>query len=392
MFRWEEEKRNDGTKWSFLEHKGPVFAPEYESLPESVIFEYDGKRMRLSEEAEEVAGFYARMLEHDYTSKQAFNDNFFKDWRKVMNKKERETITNLSKCNFRHMHAYFQEQSEKNRNRTKEEKQAIKVKNEALQKEYGIAVIDGHKEKIGNFRIEPPGLFRGRGDHPKMGMLKKRVMPEDIIINCSKDSKVPEPPKGHRWKEVRHDNTVTWLASWTENVQNQVKYIMLNPSSKIKGEKDHAKYETARRLKKKIDKIRENYTADFKSKEMRIRQRAVALYFIDKLALRAGNEKDEDQADTVGCCSLRCEHVTLQDEASSEDQRRFKDEGKENVIIFDFLGKDSIRYYNEVQVEKRVYKNLQLFKENKKKDDDLFDRLNTAMLNDHLKDLMEGKI
>lgn len=67
---------------------------------------------------------------------------------------------------------------------------------------YGICTIDGHKEKIGNFRIEPPGLFRGRGDHPKMGMLKKRVMPEDVIINCSKDSKIPEPPKGHKWKEV----------------------------------------------------------------------------------------------------------------------------------------------------------------------------------------------
>ena len=44
-----------------------------------------------------------------------------------------------------------------------------------------------------------------------------------------------------------------------------------------------------------IAKIREDYTVDFKSKEMRVRQRAVALYFIDKLALRAGNEKDEDQ-------------------------------------------------------------------------------------------------
>ena len=45
-----------------------------------------------------------------------------------------------------------------------------------------------------------------------------------------------------------------------------------------------------------------------------MRQRAVALYFIDKLALRAGNEKDEDQADTVGCCSLRVEHITLHEE------------------------------------------------------------------------------
>ena len=74
------------------------------------------------------------------------------------------------------------------------------------------------------------------------------------------------------------------------------------------------KYEKARQLKLKIDKIRENYIADFKSKEMRVRQRSVAMYFIDKLALRAGNEKDDDQADTVGCCSLRCEHITLHEE------------------------------------------------------------------------------
>ena len=285
---WEEEKKTDGTKWNFLEHKGPMFALPYEPLPDSVIFEYNGKRVKLSEEPEEIAGFYARLLDHEYTSKSAFNTNFFKDWRKSMNKKEREIISDLNKCNFRHMQAFFAEQSEKNRNRSKEEKLALKEKNEAILKEYGIAIIDGHKEKIGNFKIEPPGLFRGRGEHPKMGTLKKRITPEDIIINCSKDSKIPQPPKGHRWKEVRHDNMVTWLASWNENVQNQVKYIMLNPSSKIKGEKDYMKYETARRLKNKINKIRDTYMAEWKSKEMRIRQRAVALYFIDKLALRAG--------------------------------------------------------------------------------------------------------
>ena len=145
-------------------------------------------------------------------------------------------------------------------------------------------------------------------------MLKRRVMPEDVIINCSKDSTFPKPPDGHKWKEVRHDNTVTWLASWTENIQNSIKYVMLNPSSKLKGEKDMQKYEKARLLKGKIDKIRADYVTDFKSKEMRIRQRAVALYFIDKLALRAGNEKDEDQADTVGCCSLRVEHINLHPE------------------------------------------------------------------------------
>jgi DNA topoisomerase I len=107
---------------------------------------------------------------------------------------------------------------------------------------------------------------------------------------------------------------VTWLCNWTENVQGQGKYVMLNPSSKLKGEKDMQKYETARKLHRRIDKIREEYRQDWKHKEMRIRQRSVALYFIDRLALRAGNEKDEDQADTVGCCSLRVEHIQLFEE------------------------------------------------------------------------------
>lgn len=66
--------------------------------------------------------------------------------------------------------------------------------------------------------------------------------------------------------------------------------MILNPTYRLKVEKDRLKFEKARELAKQIDYIRENYNADFKSKEMRTRQRAVAMYFIDKLALRAGNE------------------------------------------------------------------------------------------------------
>ena len=64
--------------------------------------------------------------------------------------------------------------------------QVIKKENEEIMKQYGFCVIDHHRQRIGNFRIEPPGLFRGRGDHPKQGMLKKRTEAEDVIINCSK--------------------------------------------------------------------------------------------------------------------------------------------------------------------------------------------------------------
>lgn len=378
---WEEERYTDGVKWKFLEHNGPVFAPPYEPLPAHVKFYYDGKHMKLSPEAEEVATFFAKMLDHEYTTKDIFRKNFFKDWRKEMSSEEKAKLTDLKKCDFTEMSDYFKAESEARKARSKDEKLKIKEENERLLQEYGFCIMDNHRERIANFRIEPPGLFRGRGDHPKMGMLKRRIRPKDIIVNCSKDSKHPEPPPGTKWKEVRHDNKVTWLVSWTENIQGSIKYIMLNPSSRIKGEKDWQKYETARRLKKCVDRIRNQYREDWKSKEMRIRQRAVALYFIDKLALRAGNEKEEGEtADTVGCCSLRVEHIKLYPE----------NDGQEYVVEFDFLGKDSIRYYNKVPVEKRVFKNLQLFMENKETDDDLFDRLNTSVLNKHLQELMDG--
>ena len=64
------------------------------------------------------------MLDHDYTTKEAFNKNFFKDWKKVMTPKEKEKITDLKKCNFKQMHAYFQQKSEERKAMSKEEKKA----------------------------------------------------------------------------------------------------------------------------------------------------------------------------------------------------------------------------------------------------------------------------
>jgi len=149
----------------------------------------------------------------------------------------------------------------------------------------------------------------------------------------------------------------------------------------LKGEKDWEKYELARKLKYKISSIRSGYMADMRNKEMAARQRAVALYFIDTLALRAGNEKDsEEVADTVGCCSLRVEHITLHRHLGK----------KECVVEFDFLGKDSMRYENVVEVNKKVFKNLGIFMENKEGGDQLFDRLDTSILNIYLKKLMPG--
>lgn len=378
---WEEKKYADGRKWTTLEHKGPLFEPDYVPLPDHVHFFYNGQRVQLKSEAEEVMTFYAKMLDHDYTKKDAFNTNFFNDWRKFMTQSERELIKDLKKCDFSKVADYFKVKTEERKAMSKEEKKKLKEEAAEVKKQYGFCVWDGHNQPIGNYKIEPPGLFRGRGEHPKMGMVKKRINPEDVIINCGKASKVPQPPPGRKWKEVRHDNMVAWLASWTENVQGNSKYVMLNAASRVKGERDWQKYEKARKLHRWIDKIRQNYSEDWKSKEMKVRQRAVAIYFIDKLALRAGNEKDDDEADTVGCCSLRVEHIKLHKSVEGVG---------EHVVEFDFLGKDSIRYQNKVSVEKQVYKNLLLFIENKNGEDELFDRLNTTILNSYLNECMDG--
>jgi DNA topoisomerase-1 len=109
----------------------------------------------------------------------------------------------------------------------------------------------------------------------------------------------------------------------------------LGAESKLKGDSDKKKYEKARNLKNCIDKVRTNYEKSMQSNDRALNQLGVCTYLIDKLALRVGNEKGDDEADTVGCCSLRVEHIKI---------------GEGNEITFDFLGKDSMRYFNTVEV------------------------------------------
>lgn len=84
-----------------------------------------------------------------------------------------------------------------------------------------------------------------------------------------------------------------------------LRYVFLGATSTFKADSDLAKYEKARKLKEIIVDVRKNYERDWDSSDQRKRQMGVAMYFIDKLALRAGHEKDEDEADTVGCCTLK---------------------------------------------------------------------------------------
>ncbi|KAK8087934.1 DNA topoisomerase [Apiospora hydei] len=387
-FEWwnKPKKEDDSTKWETLEHNGVMFPPLYEPLPKHVKLLYDGTPVTLHPDAEEVATFFGGMLHQPHhVENPTFQSNFFADFRKVIDEtggaKDKQgnkvDIKKFDKLDFKPIFEYMQAQSEMKKNRSKEEKKAESEAKKELEKPYNFCKWDGRTQKVGNFRVEPPSLFRGRGEHPKTGRLKLRVAPEQITINIGKEAKVPAPPPGHKWKAVQHDKTATWLAMWQENINGAYKYVMLAANSDVKGQADFNKFEKARELKKYIDKIRRDYTRDLRAEVMADRQRATAIYLIDKLALRAGNEKDtENEAETVGCCSLKYEHITLREP---------------DTVIFDFLGKDSIRYYDEVKVERQVFKNLKMFKKPPKSEgDDIFDRLTTSSLNKHLSTYMKG--
>ncbi|ORY95748.1 hypothetical protein BCR43DRAFT_311936 [Syncephalastrum racemosum] len=373
---WEEQKENedDSIKWTTLEHQGVLFPPEY--VPHGVKMKYDGKPISLSPEAEEVASFFAALLETDHGKNPVFQKNFFRDWQEVLKKDPKNPkITSFEKCDFRPIFEKFEADKEKKKLLTKEEKLKIKEEKQKMEERFIHAFVDGRKEKVGNFRIEPPGLFRGRGDHPKTGTLKKRVYPEQVTLNLAKSAPIPPAPEGHSWGGIVHDQKATWLATWKENVNGTIKYVFLAQSSAWKGQSDMQKFEKARELKKYVDDIRKDYSKELKDKSSEVRQRATAMYLIDRLALRAGNEKGDDEADTVGCCSLRYEHIELE---------------PPNTLHFDFLGKDSIRYQNSVKVDPQVFKNIKIFRDQVGHGNPIFDRLTTSGLNRHLNNYMPG--
>jgi len=226
--------------------------------------------------------------------------------------------------------------------------------------------------------VEPPGIFRGRGEHPLAGMLKTRIYPEYVTINVGPDNMIPKcDVLGHSWKAIVSNNEATWLGHFKDEGRSKagVKYLFLAADSTIKAKNDIKKYKKAKLLKENIDSIRKDYMKKMKSADKLQAQLGTATYLIDKLALRVGNEKSEDEADTVGCCSLRVEHIKVE---------------KDNKITLDFLGKDSMRYFQTIDIDPVAHAAIERFIKGKKPEQDLFDLINASRLNDYLKELMPG--
>jgi DNA topoisomerase-1 len=360
----------DKPQWTVLCHNGPMFAPLY--IPHNTPVIINNMEVVLPPLAEEYATMYVKYFDTEWIKSNLFKKNFWKDFKPTLN----NLADSLDNIDFSLIKKYTDMIKEKKSLETKEEKESRKNQQDIIDEPYKNCIIDGTQQKIGNYKIEPPGIFTGRGDHPKQGRIKKRITPEDVTINIDKECKVPIPNVPGNWGNVIHDRTVIWLATWKENILGKNKYIFTSLDSFFKSKSDESKFDLARTLKKKASTIRETYEKQLEDPDMKTRQKATALYFIDHLALRVGGKKDtKDEADTVGVTSLRVEHIILLDN---------------NNIKLDFLGKDSVRYTKKVSVPITIYNNLQEFIKNKSKKEDLFDMVNSAILNDYLTQFMKG--
>ena len=357
-------------QWTVLQHNGPMFPPPYTVHKIPVIF--NNKEIILPELAEEYATMYARFIDTDYINNNVFKKNFWKDFKPTLN----FTVNNIDEIDFSLIKKHLDFEKEKKAEMSKETKEKLKEQQDMIEEPYKFCIIDGVQQQVGNYKIEPPGIFLGRGSHPKIGRIKKRVLPSDVTINLSKDAPVPKLSHDMKWGEIIHDSSVIWLASWKEEITGKNKYIFTSLDSFFKSKSDQDKFDLARQLKRKVSSIREDYEKQMVSNDMKSRQLATALYFIDNLALRVGGSKDtKEEADTVGVTSLRVEHLTLLEN---------------NMIRLDFLGKDSVRYCKKVSVHSDVYKNLQDFIKDKSKKDELFDMITSSSLNEYLSSILKG--
>ena len=234
--------------------------------------------------------------------------------------------------------------------------------------------MDGVEVEVANYMAEPPGIFIGRGDHPLRGKWKKRVTHKDVTLNMDKNATIPQG----KWGKIIHNYNSMWLASWTDDLTQKSKYVWLADTAGLKQERDKAKYEKAKKLEKGINKINNKVVKDMKSKDSTQSRIATACYLIYRTAMRVGDEKDPDEADTVGATTLRKEHVKI----------------TKNSIEFDFLGKDSVRWQETIPAttahDIQFKDNLEKLMKNKKPSDEIFDKITSRHVNKYYSSIVKG--
>ena len=367
-------KKNQEDRWKTLQHNGIIFPPEYE--PKGLSLKIKGDTVQLNSIQEEMAYQWAKKKDTPYVKDKTFQSNFTKDFAAALGREYKKI--SYKDLNFDDIYNLIDLEKARKDAMTKEERKELAAKRkeirEQLKSEYGTAILDGEKVDVGNYMAEPPGIFIGRGDHPLRGKWKPRITHRDVILNMSKSA---VPPKG-TWKKIIENKKATWLASWTDHLTQKEKYIWLADTSEIKQSMDKAKYLKAENLAAGINKILDKIAHDMAENDHKKRNISTVCYLIYRTAMRVGDEKDPDEADTVGATTLRKEHVTVLDDA----------------ISLDFLGKDSVRWKETIKVEgmhdEQFRKNISDIIKDKDSKDEIFDGIRSSHVNAYYSSIVKG--
>ncbi len=356
--------------WKTLSHNGVHFPPLYE--PDGLSITVKGKPVALTPLAEEMAYQLAKKKDTPYVQDPVFTSNFMADF--TLQLPPWCKGAKFSEVDFSQLYAKVDREKAAKDAMAKEEKKALAVsrkeQREALRAKFGRAVLDGKEVDFANYMVEPPGLFMGRGQHPYRGKWKPRVIQSDVVLNLGESS--PVPPGS--WKEVVHDHDSMWMAKWVDKLTDKEKYVWLHESTPIQQSRSRAKYDKALRVGSNLDRLRARMARDLDSKDERVRQVATVCYLIDTMGMRVGDEKDEDEADTVGASTLRVEHVKV-------DGLRAE---------FDFLGKDSVAWTKSETVPPSVARNLKEFSRGKRPEEEIFHNVSSGMVNQYLSSIVKG--
>jgi DNA topoisomerase-1 len=358
-------------KWKTLIHQGVAFPPEHE--PRGFSLRILGQTVKLTPFQEEMAVAWGRKKETPYVKDPVFQKNFLKDFLKEFPREFRGA--KIEDIDFTEIHQWIEAEKRKLEDLEFRKKRSAerKAKREELKALYGTAEVDGQPFDVGNYMIEPPGIFMGRGEHPMRGKWKPRIRPEDVTLNLGENA--PVPPGN--WGGVVHDHDSTWLARWMDKLTEKDKYVWLSDAATIRQQADQAKYDKAKKLGRSIDAVIEKMYEAMRARDRKRQMVSTAVFLIYRLAMRVGDEKDPDEADTVGASTLRVEHVKI--------------EG--NRVEFDFLGKDSVRWVKSIALEGRdepVLKNLIQFMKGKKPSALVFSDINSRSVNEFLGSIQKG--
>lgn len=360
-------------KWKTLQHNGILFPPTYEA--QGIKVKIRGDTVDLDLGQEEMVYQWAKKKDTPYAQDEVFQRNFTADFASTLDPKFKGI--KYEDIDFSQAYKIVDIEKDIKERMTKEDRKALAAKRkelrEKLKEKYGKAIMDGKEVEVANYMAEPPGIFIGRGEHPLRGKWKARVTQKDVTLNLGKEATVPEG----KWGEIVHDEESMWLASWMDGLTQKRKYVWLADTSDIKQDRDKAKYEKAVKLAGEIEKIRDSIVKDMKSKNQKNNRIATVCYLIYRTAMRVGDEKDPDEADTVGATTLRKEHVKITSDA----------------IEFDFLGKDSVRWQERVPAEghdRQFQENLKKLIQDKRPKDEIFDKITSRNVNAYYSGIVPG--